>query len=261
MPRHERWNALLEALARDGQLGVEQAASELGVSTATIRRDLDELAEQRMLTRTRGGAVLTSVSYDLPLRYKTARHAQEKLRIARAAASLVEVGWVVALNGGTTSTEVARSLAESDELAASSVNPALTIVTNALNIANELAVRPHIKIVVTGGVARPQSYELVGPLSSGILDLITLDAAVIGVDGIDVRHGATAHNESEAGVNTQMVGRARRVIVVADSSKLGVGTFARICSIDKVDVLITDEAADLDMCARFTDAGVEVQRV
>jgi DeoR/GlpR family transcriptional regulator of sugar metabolism len=261
VPRHERWNALLEALARDGQLGVEQAAAELGVSTATIRRDLDELAEQRMLTRTRGGAVLTSVSYDLPLRYKTARHAQEKLRIARAAAELIDIGSVVALNGGTTSTEVARSLAERDDLAESSASPAVTIVTNALNIANELAVRPHIKIVVTGGVARPQSYELVGPLTSGLLDLITLDAAVIGVDGIDVRYGATAHNESEAGVNTQMVGRARKVIVVADSSKLGVGTFARICSIDKVDVLITDQAADQEMCAEFVSAGVQVHRV
>ena len=111
MSRYQRWNALLELMPGAGQLTVAEAAQALGASQATIRRDLDQLARQQLLTRTRGGAIAGHVSYDLPLRYKTARHAPEKQRIGRAAAALVAPGTAVALNGGTTTSEVARALA------------------------------------------------------------------------------------------------------------------------------------------------------
>src|SRR5215472_16630463 len=158
--RYRRWNELLELLAADGQLQVEHAAQVLGVSAATVRRDFDELARQQMLTRIRGGAVAKGVTYDLPLRYKTERHPSEKQRIAAVAADLVLPGQIAGLNGGTTTTELARALAVRADLNSGAASPAVTIVTNALNIATELAVRQHIKIVTTGGVARPQSYEL-----------------------------------------------------------------------------------------------------
>lgn len=111
MSKHERWNTLLELLAASGKLEVEEAATALDVSAATIRRDLDELAEQQLLIRTRGGAVAHGVSYELPLRYKSTRHAAEKRRIAETVADLIAPGEVVGLNGGTTTTEVARALA------------------------------------------------------------------------------------------------------------------------------------------------------
>src|ERR1700760_849995 len=114
--RYARWNALLEILTDSGRVSVEDAAERLDVSQATIRRDFDQLAQQQMITRTRGGAVANGVSYDLPLRYKTAKHAPEKQRISAAAAALVSPGMVVALNGGTTTTEVARALAVRPEL-------------------------------------------------------------------------------------------------------------------------------------------------
>src|SRR3984893_14581882 len=107
MSRYQRWNDLLDLLPGDGQLTVAEAARTLGVSQATIRRDLDQLAKQQLVTRTRGGAMAGHVSYDLPLRYKTARHAPEKQRIGRAAAALVTPGSSVALNGGTTTSQVA----------------------------------------------------------------------------------------------------------------------------------------------------------
>src|SRR4051812_11316826 len=163
--RHERLTALLELVAQHGHIEVDELSTQLGVSSATIRRDLDSLAHQQLLTRTRGGAVVNNVAYDLPLRYKTARRASEKARIAAAAAALVDRGMVVGVNGGTTVTEVARVLATRPDLSGPGDGPAITVVTNALNIAHELAVRPHIKIVVTGGVARPQSYELIGPMA------------------------------------------------------------------------------------------------
>jgi DeoR family transcriptional regulator of aga operon len=260
MNRYERLNAVLELLARDGKLDVDDAASELAVSAATIRRDLDHLAQQQLLTRTHGGAVANTTAYDLPLRYKIARRASEKQRIGQAAAALVPIGAVVGLNGGTTTTEVARALATRADLHAKGGDAQITLVTNALNIASELTVRPHVKIVVTGGVARPQSYELTGPLARGILEQLALDIAIIGVDAIDVDLGASAHHEGEATTNQLMASRARQVAVVADSSKLGSRAFARICGIDAVNVLVTDSGVPDDTAATFTAAGVRVIR-
>jgi DeoR family transcriptional regulator, aga operon transcriptional repressor len=256
MSRDARWKTLLELLVERGRLDVEEAAAELEVSAATIRRDFDQLAEQQMLVRTRGGAVVHGVSYELPLRYKTARHASEKQRIAKAVAGLIAPGEAVGLTGGTTTTEVARALAVRGDLASGS--PALTIVTNALNIANELAVRPQFKIVSTGGVARAQSYELIGPLAHGVLSQITVDVAVLGVVGFDVTHGAAAHDEAEAAINRLLCERAERVVVAADSSKLGQRAFAWICATDAVDTLVTDTTADPDTVRRFEEAGLRV---
>ncbi|GGK77459.1 transcriptional regulator [Sphaerisporangium melleum] len=256
MSRYERWNALLELLARHGRLTVEEAAGTLQVSTATIRRDFDELSQQQMLMRTRGGAVAQSVSYDLPLRYKTARRAGEKQRIAQAAAALVQPGAVVGMNGGTTTSEVARTIA-----ARTPQSARITVVTNALNIAAELTVRQNIKIVLTGGVARPQSYELIGPLSSGVLQQVTLDIAFLGVDGIDVAAGASAHHEGEASVNNLLIGRAARVVAVADASKIGRRVFAKICDIDRIDTLITDASLPDADAEGFMNAGLQVLRV
>jgi hypothetical protein len=158
--------------------------------------------------------VAEGVNYDLPLRYKTERHPSEKQRIGALAASMVRAGQVAGLNGGTTTTEVARALATRSDLGSAGPSPTLTVVTNALNIATELAIRQHIKIVTTGGVARPQSYELTGPLATGVLEQVTLDVAFLGVDGIDAVAGATAHHEGEASINRLMGRQARQVIIV-----------------------------------------------
>ncbi|GAA3512449.1 DeoR/GlpR family DNA-binding transcription regulator [Actinocatenispora rupis] len=264
MDRYARWTALLEVLAETGRVSVEDAAARLDVSQATIRRDFDQLAQQQMITRTRGGAVASAVSYDLPLRYKSAKRAPEKQRIGSAAAALVTPGMVVGINGGTTTTEVARALATRPDLASGGTTgdgTSLTIVTNALNIANELIVRPHVKLVVTGGVVRPQSYELIGPLATGILRDLMLDVAFLGVDAVDVALGAAAHNEGEAAINQLMAARARRIVIVADSSKLGQHAFARICPIDRVHTLVTDSSAEEDQTRSFATAGVEIVRV
>lgn len=262
MERHERLNTLLELVAQRGTVDVEDTARELDVSAATVRRDLDHLAHQQLLTRTRGGAVANSVSYDLPLRYKSARQASEKQRIAATAAGLVTAGSVVGLSGGTTTTEVARAIAARADLDGRRDGvPTVTVVTNALNIANELVVRPHVKIVVTGGVARPQSYECIGPLATHVLRELTLDVVYIGVNGIDPQRGASAHHEGEADINRLMVQRAKQVVVVADATKLGRQAFARICDISQVHVVITDRSATDEAVEPLTEAGVRVLRV
>ena len=260
MQRPMRWTALLDMLAGNGRVEIDTAAEKLGVSAATVRRDLDELASQQLLVRTRGGAVPHSVSYDLPLRYKLTRRPDEKRSIAEAAAELVAPGSVVGINGGTTTTEVARALVLRSDLGDDIVDgsPRITIVTNALNIAHELAVRPQVKLVVTGGVVRSQSYELVGPLAAPVLERLTLDIAILGVDGISADGGACTNNESEAAVNELMARQARTVVVVADSSKLGRRAFARICAIDRVDILVTGALGDGQLIADLRDAGVDV---
>jgi DeoR family transcriptional regulator of aga operon len=212
-------------LAETGQLGIEDTAAALGVSSATVRRDFDQIAEQQLAVRTRGGLTATSVSYDLPLRYKSARAAEEKQRIAAAAAAMVAPGSVVGLNGGTTTTEVARALAMRVDFERTAGTYGLTIVTNALNIASELVLRPHIQVELTGGTARPQSYELVGPVAETKLAGVALD------------------------------------VVVANGAKLGQRAFSRICPITDVDTVVTEESAPADEVRRFTELGLGVLRV
>jgi DeoR family transcriptional regulator of aga operon len=226
-----------------------------------VRRDLDSLAGQQLLTRTHGGAVSNSTAYDLPLRYKTVRHAEQKIRIARAAAELVRFGSVVGLNGGTTSTEVARALATRADLHSGTEAASITVVTNALNIANELTVRSHVKIVVLGGVPRPQSYELVGPLAIPVLNQLSLDVAILSVAALCLQRGACGPDEAEAEISARIARQAGRVVVAADSSKLGGSAFAQILPLAEIDVLVTDSAADPALLKELLGAGIEVLEV
>jgi len=258
MSRHTRLDAILDLLSQRGNVEVDELVEALQVSAATVRRDLDTLADQQLLTRTHGGAVPAATSYDLPLRYKATRYAGAKVQIAEACAAMVQPGQVVGLNGGTTSTEVARALVRRTDLAHGGDQTTVTVVTNALNIATELAVRRHVKIVVVGGVARPQSYELIGPLADATLAQINLDVMFLGVDAIDIEHGATAAHEGEASVNRQLASRAGRVVVPADHSKLGRYAFAGICGIDQVDLLLTDRPTTPELAAGLRDHDVDL---
>jgi DeoR family transcriptional regulator, aga operon transcriptional repressor len=172
----------------------------------------------------------------------------------------VEPGMVVGLGGGTTTTEVARALAVRPELNGNGETDGtrLTVVTNALNIANELLVRSRMKVVVAGGVVRPQSYELVGPLGGALLREVNLDLALLGADAVDPALGAAAHHEGEAAMNSLMVERATRVVIIADASKLGGHAFARVCPVERIEALVTDAGADPRMVAAFEAVGLRV---
>ena len=245
----DRLSAILEELSGNGSVSVTDLSRQFDVSLATVRRDLELLEEQRLISRVHGGAVARGVLYELPLRYKAARQQEEKRRIAHEAAARVPDDANLGLTGGTTTTEVARALAD---------RSGLTVVTNALNIASELAIRTNLKLVVPGGVARPESYELVGPIAESGLEGFNLDLAIVGVDGISAESGCTTHHDIEAHTNRALIRRAKRVIVVADSSKLGRVAFARICTIGEVDELITDSGADPEELKRLEDAGLHV---
>lgn len=258
MSQQQRLNAVLELVIVRGSISISEIVAELQISAATARRDLNSLAEQRLVTRTHGGAMALGSGYELPLQYKAPRNAVAKTAIAEAVAGMVHFGDVIGLNGGTTTSEVSRVLGRTEHLMDPGDEPGVTIVTNALNIAFELSIRPHVKIVVTGGVARRQSYELVGPLVGDTIRSLSLDIAILGVDGLSAQFGATTIHEGEAEVSRQLASVASRVIIVADSTKVGKSTFARICELEKIDTLVTDAPVASPMREAFDLAGVEV---
>jgi len=257
MNRHSRLNAVLDAIAEAGHVDVYELARALLVSPSTIRRDLNFLAEEQLLSRTHGGAVGTTVNYDLPVRYRRSSRSTEKARIGQAVAGLIPDGSVVGLSGGTTTTEVARALA-GEQPDSEAEGKQVTIVTNAINIANELTVRRRIKLVVTGGVSRLHSFELTGPLAYDAVGRFDLDVAVLGVDALDPDWGAKVADEDEAQINRLMVERARTVIVAADASKLSRRAFVRVCPLADINVLVTGHGIDPSAAAKISAAGVEI---
>jgi DeoR family transcriptional regulator, aga operon transcriptional repressor len=247
--RAERVAAILDVLGQSGSLGVADLSERFGVSAATVRRDLQVLEEQRLLSRTHGGALAENVAYELPMRYRDGYARDAKRLIAREAVRrLPGGGCVVGLTGGTTTTEVARCIADRSDL---------TVVTNAINIGALLAVRPRAKLILTGGVARPQSYELVGPLAEATLGRLNIEVAFIGVNGIDAE-GLTTYDEVEAHTNAKLIERASRKIVIADGSKVGRVRLAHIAKLNEIDELITDESADPIELQSLRDAGLVV---
>ncbi|WP_307835954.1 DeoR/GlpR family DNA-binding transcription regulator [Phycicoccus sonneratiae] len=255
-----RWAAVLDLLATRGRLSVSETAVHLRVSEATVRRDFAELARRQLVTRHHGGVVATSVAYELPYRYRSSQADGELERIAAHAASLVHPGEVVALNGGTTTTATARALTAREDLAGEN-GPALTLVTNALNIAAEAVLRPHVRCVSLGGVARPESYEVSGPLAAQVVAQLWFDVAVVGVHALSAAEGATCADEDEAAVVRAMVERSRRVVVVAGAGKLGSRTFASICPAERIGTLVTTAPEDASEVAALRARGVVVDCV
>ncbi|GAA2848640.1 DeoR family transcriptional regulator [Actinoplanes cyaneus] len=248
--RADRVSAILERVTATGSVDAGALAEEFAVSHATIRRDLQILEDQRLLSRTHGGAVAVDVAYELPVRYRTGQHREEKTVIARTVSALLPKGpLTLGLTGGTTTHLLARLLAERVDL---------TVVTNALNIAAELALRPRLKLIMTGGVSRTRSYELVGPIADQALQGLNMAVAVVGVDGISARGGLTTHDEIEANTNATMIRRADRVIVVADGSKVGKVCLAGICPVTDVATLVTDASADAAALDALRRTGTEV---
>jgi DeoR family transcriptional regulator of aga operon len=253
MRQQDRLGLILERLSQHNSVDVSDLAAELSVSQASVRRDLQLLESQQLLTRTHGGAVASGVLYELPMRYRGGQRHEAKRAIAKVAASLLEDDVTsVGLNGGSTTTEVARALAS---------RTGLRVVTNALNIAAELAVRANIELVVCGGSARSESYELVGPLAELTLSHINLDVAIIGVDGVSPTAGLSTHHEVEAQTNRALLKAAGRIVVVADSSKLGKRGFAKISDISSVTDIVTDSRAPATDIAALRALGPRVHLV
>lgn len=244
-----RREQILEALRDHGEVRIEDLVSTFGVSPATARRDLRLLERRGLAIRRHGGATTPELPlYEASYRERERTFSAQKRRIGFAAAALVSHGQTVALTGGTTTTAVARALKGRN----------VVVVTNAVNIAMELAREAAIRVHLTGGRLRGASYELVGAAAAQALQGLNVDVAFIGVNGIAVERGLTTFNEEEAEVNRAMVYAAKRVVVVADHSKLGKATLVQICPVDSVHVIVTDREAVLEDIQQFQTTGLEV---
>ncbi|MFL6222649.1 MAG: DeoR/GlpR family DNA-binding transcription regulator [Actinomycetes bacterium] len=249
----ERRDAILRALLPSGAATVADLADGLGVSEMTIRRDLGILAGQQLVEKVHGGAVLARRGAAEP-HFATKRgiNAAAKAAIAEAAVAMVSDGMTVALSAGTTTWQVAR------RLRGGAVRD-LTFVTNSLNVAGALEANDWHAIVVSGGSFRTPSDALVGPFANQTLRQLNADLLVLGVHSIDARAGLTTPNIAEAETNRVMVAGARRVVVVADSSKLGQVSLATFAGCDDVDELLTDTGADQATLDALTATGLRVR--
>ena len=253
-----RQEYILRQLQEAASVTIEDLCSTLGASLATIRRDLDDLENRSLLRRTRGGAVPIGPLFYEPFRHdtsfqdKVSSFAEEKRRIARAAAELVQPGETVALSGGTTTTEVARSL---------KTLTGISIITNTVNVAMELSNQKGIDVIVTGGHLRGNWFTLVGPLASTSTEMLFADTMFIGVDGIEAKQGLTCTNPAEAEVLRKLVSHSKRKVVVTDHSKIGVVSKWLLCPATEIDTLITDTGATDEAIAPFQAMGISVMRV
>lgn len=246
----ERRVLILEKLDSKGQVAVISLSQELGVSEVTIRNDLTRLEQKNMLIRARGGAIkVDRVGIDFTLSDKKKQHFEEKLRIGKAAATLIESGDTIILDSGTTTMEIAKNLSNLESL---------TVITNALNIANKLAEHEKVNIIVPGGFLRKNSLSLIGTTAEESFKNFFCDKLFIAVDGLDTTHGLSTPNVEEAHLNRVMISISKQVIVVTDSSKFHKRSFAFIAPLSAVDVVITDAGIPPEDHKKLETAGIKV---
>jgi DeoR family transcriptional regulator of aga operon len=254
--KHDRAKQILQLLLQKGSGSIEELSAAVGVSPASVRRDLIHLEERGLVNRTHGGAeVAGKLNYE-PFRFDAAfplreqRFADEKRRIGLAAADLIEKGDVLALSPGTTTTQLARALRHREDI---------HIVTSAVNIGMELSSLPNLKITLTGGAVRwPGSFSMVGATAFDALQRLFFDKFFIGATGIHPEYGITVIESDEALILSEMVRHSKQIIAVVDSSKLGMMSATRVCSAEQVHVIITDDGADLAMVEAFRERKTRV---
>ena len=230
----QRQAFILTKVRQAGAVRVSQLVKELGVSDMTIRRDLEVLADQGLLTKVHGGAtaVHDGASYEPSFAAKSSRLQPQKEAIALAAAQQVQPGTAIGISAGTTTYTVARLLIET---------PGLTVVTNSLQVA-ELLNQAHGNdhtVLLTGGMRTP-SDALVGPFAVSALQSTHLDLVFMGVHGMEAQAGFTTPNLLEAETNRALIAAGRRLVVVADHTKWGVIGISSIARLDEAHTLITD---------------------
>ena len=229
-----------------------------GISEVTVRSDLDTLASAGSLQRVHGGAVLRSPTRraEPSFEQSVATAASEKAAIGKAAADMISAGESVFLDVGSTAAAVARSLVARTDL------EGVVVFTNGLNVALELEKGvPRLTVVVTGGTIRRQQHSLVNPMADVLLSRINVATAIIGCNGVHPSGGFTNINLPEADVKRRMIASGGRCIVVADSSKIGVVSVARVADIDQVDILVTGRSAPTEGVQGLRDAGLTVLEV
>ena len=245
----KRLEQLRRLIRQDQVMRIEELCAQLRVSAATIRRDLDALEKLGVVRRVHGGAVSVESRLEEPLiDDKTSLAARDKHRIAQAALRYIQPTDTVYLDGGSTVLELARLLKERTDL---------TIVTNSLRAALELASRGP-RLILVGGDLRRLSQTVVGPLTRLMLNQVHIDKAFMGTIGLTLEEGLTTTDPSEAYTKELVMQHAREVFLLVDSSKIGKVSFTHAGQVEGVRVLITDTLADRKFLRGLRKKGIEV---
>nr|WP_042164938.1 DeoR/GlpR family DNA-binding transcription regulator [Paenibacillus gorillae] len=227
-----RREAILQVLKQQGRITIQEMVERFDCSEATARRDLEQMESLYPIIRTIGGAMYDGMNAvrDLGFAEREGLSIYEKERIASKAASLIEEGDVVGLSGGTTNYLIAKQL---------KFRSGITVVTNAVNIAMELA-GSAIQVVVTGGIMRHNSFELCGPLGEGMVSHLNIGKMFIGVDGISATGGITTYSEQEAQIAKALIKRSHVTYAVFDQTKIGKVSLFSIAGLSELQAFITD---------------------
>ncbi len=246
----ERQAEILSLLQSQGRVSVSSLSERFGVSAVTIRNDLSELERRGELVRTHGGAILPDRGdVELAFSLRSQLHSEEKEAIGAAAAALVGDGEAIVIDASTSALQVARQIGQRQEL---------TVMTNSLVVAYELAGATGVTVVMTGGIVRPVSYSLVGDLGTSVLQQFHISKGFFGAKGLTVEEGLTDADSFEVRFKRAMVAACKEVFAVVDASKWGQVSTASFASLDQIDRVFTDKSASPQMVRELEARGVRV---
>lgn len=257
----QRYQKIINLMQEDGSVRVSELKEKMGVSSETVRRDLENMELQGLIRRTRGGAFLNAdllqkegieAKAYTPFGQREMEHIENKMEIAEFAVRFIKEGESIALDSGTTSYELARVIKRRFR--------DLTVVTNSLAIANELADASGITLIITGGVYRPEETAFASDMAGLIFSKLSINTFFLTTCGISVEKGVTYQRMDEIIVQEKMMEASEKTIVIADSSKLGINSLVKMCDINQVSMIITDSMAEASQIEPFTEAGILVKR-
>ncbi|MEU8200310.1 DeoR/GlpR family DNA-binding transcription regulator [Streptosporangium sp. NPDC049046] len=246
MKKSDRHRLILDVIQRTGRLRISDIARESGMTEMTIRRDLEALEQTGALSRVHGGAVsIVSQSHSPRYQARILSNAENKQHIGKAAAEQIREGETIILDAGSTTANVARALLGRRNI---------RVLTVDLRIASELADDPGLTVLLAGGVVRPVEHTLYGTETQRAFAEYNFDTYIMSASGLDAVSGVTEYNPDDAFVKRSALASARRTILVADGGKFGVTTYAKVCGLDDVDIVVTDEQGAATETARAAES-------
>ena len=248
MLKFERLERMEDYINQNKYVTINELAQQFAISSATIRRDLEQLSSQNRVTLTRGGVVSnqTSVLEERSYNEKLGENQEEKKRIAQAAVSMITPGSTIMVDSGTTNRAMIPFLQE--------VGP-VNIVTNDVVIAGELTSCREAEVTVLGGTLRKGYFTLVGHYAEDMVAQMRADIAFIGMDAVSLKGGCMIANMNEVGLKRAMIRAARQVVVVCDHSKFEMESFLTVCPLESVDTFVTGQELSPHLADAFAEAG------
>lgn len=253
MLQAERRKYILSLIKQNGSVVIEDLAKELNVSPMTIRRDLIYLEKNNMVVRTHGGAVsFNSLHEEVPYQDKVGSEIEEKKRIADYASSLIKEGQTIILDAGTTTMEIAKKMMGLKNI---------VVITTDLLTAVYLSKSKDIQVYCTGGLIQNEIGACIGTKAESFLMDICADIAFIGASAVDLKDGVTSPTMEKAIIKKRMLEASDQAILVVDYTKFGKKSFAKICSLEEFDLIITDDKIDRILLKNIREQGIPIQVV